>query len=547
MLSTRHRSLLSDGILLIIVLSASVIYAIVAKTVPGDENIMIGATVLLIVLFGLVARFLLQKFRRVREALRLANETIETKVKDAKKKIYRHAFHDALTGLPNRALFMEHLALSVRRAKRRDDYHFAILYLDIDRFKNINDGLGHHLGDALLNAFSARLQDSLRDIDVLARFGSDEFVILLEDIEDEDFALKIARRLQDRLNRPFTIDGREIYAPASFGIVLKTCAYDKAEDIIRDADTATHHAKEKGRGQLKIFDPKLHQRALQLLQLETDLRKAIDAGEFELHYQPIVDLTGGGISGFEALIRWRHPLKGLLAPDSFIPIAEETGLIIPIGRWVLQKACSDLIEWQRRTLTDRPLFVSVNISSKQFLRPNLIEDIRNTLNQSGLSPSRLKLEITETTLMENTEENLHLIQRLKNLGIQIVIDDFGTGYSSMSYLHRFPIDILKVDRSFISNLGQDVGGNKNIVEAIVTLAHKLNISVVAEGVETASQCAVLSEMKCQSAQGFLFSEPLATRGMQQLLENIDGFGRAARPGQSLNMAPLEAHRAASSQ
>jgi diguanylate cyclase (GGDEF)-like protein len=539
MLSERQRISSSDTRLLVFVLSIAVSYFIITKTIPDNENVVIGATIGLILLGGLLVRYLLERIRKTQEALNRANQTIESKVREAKKKIYRHAFHDALTGLPNRALFMEHLALSVRRSKRRDGYHFAILYLDIDRFKIINDGLGHHLGDALLNAFAARLRDSLRDIDVLARFGSDEFVILLEDIEDEDFALKVARRLQCQLNRPFAIDEYEIYAPASIGIVLNTGAYDRPEDIIRDADTATHHAKEKGRSQLKIFDQKLHHRALELLRLETDLRKAIEANEFELHYQPIVDLQTGTITGFEALIRWRHPFKGLLAPDVFIPVAEETGLIIPIGRWVLQKACSDLVDWQRRIIADAPLFISVNISSKQFLRPNLIEDIRKILNGCGLSPSQLKLEITETTLMENTEDNLLLIQRLKNLGIQIVIDDFGTGYSSMSYLHRFPIDTLKVDRSFVSNLGNGIGGHKNIVEAIVTLAHTLNITVVAEGVETATQYAVLSDMKCQSAQGFLFSEPLATRGMSKLLEHIKGFGRV-HPGHPYKIYPQEA-------
>jgi diguanylate cyclase (GGDEF)-like protein/PAS domain S-box-containing protein len=468
-----------------------------------------------------------------------------SQLKEAERKVYHHAFYDTLTGLPNRALFMEHLAMAVKRTKRRENYHFAILYLDIDRFKIINDGLGHHVGDALLIAFANRLKESLRDIDVLARFGGDEFAILLEDIEDDDFALKVARRLQKLLGLPFNIEEHEIFAPASFGIVLKTRAYERPADILRDADTATYHAKDMGRGQLRVFDQKLHQRALQLLQIETDLRKAIEKDQFELHYQPIVDMVSGRINGFEALIRWLHPHKGLLKPDVFIPVAEETGLIIPIGRWVLQKACSDLMHWQKCMHKPQTLFISVNISSKQFLRPNLIEDIQEILDSCGLSPTQLKLEITETALMENTDENLQLIQRLKDIGIQIVIDDFGTGYSSMSYLHRFPIDTLKVDRSFVSNLGKEIDGNKNIVEAIITLAHKLNIDVVAEGVETASQYAVLSDMKCQSAQGFLFSEPLATNAMLKLIEDIDYCGKI-HPGRPFNLAQFEALRPSSS-
>lgn len=444
-----------------------------------------------------------------------------TRLKKAEKLITHQAFHDALTGLPNRALFMEHLAMAMKRSRRRTGYHFAVLYMDIDRFKVINESLGHNTGDQLLLAFAKRLRTSLRDIDNLARFGGDEFVILLEDIENSDFALKVVQRLQKELQPPFHLEGNEIYAPASFGIVFDSGKYERPEEIIRDADAAMYHAKEAGRGQFQVFDPQLHVKIRELHQLETDLRKSIDGDAFELHYQPIVSLDSGAVIGFEALIRWNHPTRGLIQPDTFIPIAEETGLIIPIGRWVLKEACSDLMRWQNKINCDHPLFMSVNISSKQFLRPNLLEEIQQILSESGLPPEQLKLEITETALMENTDETVHLIEQLKKSGIKIVIDDFGTGYSSMSYLQQLPIDTLKVDRSFISKMSGISDENKKIVETIIALAHELNMNVVAEGVETREQHIVLSAMKCQLAQGFLFSKPLQKEKMEELIGNID--------------------------
>ena len=446
-----------------------------------------------------------------------------TRLKKAEKQIYHQAFHDTLTGLPNRALFMEHLAMTMKRARRRSGYHFAVLYLDIDRFKLINESLGHNIGDQLLQAFSARLRKTLRDIDNLARFGGDEFAILLEDIENSDFAVKVAQRLQNELQPPFTLKGNEIYAPASFGIVFDTGSYELPEEIIRDADAAMYHAKEKGRAQFQVFDPTLHAKIRELHQLETDLRKSIDRDEFELHYQPIVSMDSGAVIGFEALIRWNHPTRGQIPPDTFIPIAEETGLIIPIGHWVLKEACYDLMRWQKRILSRHPLFVSVNISCKQFLRPNLLEEIQLILSQSGLPPEQLRLEITETALMENTDETVRLIEQLKKSGIKIVIDDFGTGYSSMSYLQQLPVDTLKVDRSFISKMSNATDENKKIVETIIALAHELNMNVVAEGVETREQHSVLTGMKCQLAQGFLFSRPLQKEKMDELIKNIDRF------------------------
>jgi len=443
-----------------------------------------------------------------------------TELKEAERQIYHQAFHDTLTSLPNRALFMEHLNMAVKRAKRREDYHFAVLYLDIDRFKLVNDSLGHSVGDSLLGAFAKRIQDSLRDLDILGRFGGDEFVILLEDIENSEYASGVADRLQQELKRPFMVEGKEVFAPASFGVVLNTKDYDNAEEIIRDADAAMYHAKENGKAQYKIFDKTLHKKALHLLQRETDLRKSIHSNEFENHYQPIVDLQTSSLVGFEALIRWNHPELGLIYPGSFISIAEETGLIIPITQLITEQACEDLCHWQNQLKDQLRLTMNINISSKHFLAPTLLDDIKEILNKTGMPPEQLKLEITETALMEDADETIRLVHRLKDFGLKLVIDDFGTGYSSLSYLQRLPIDTLKVDRSFVSRIKTESDGNRNIVEAIISLAHRLEMVVVAEGVETEEQLAILLEMNCQYGQGYLFSKPLSKPQIDALIHNI---------------------------
>ena len=448
-----------------------------------------------------------------------------SELKEAEDQIYHQAFHDTLTNLPNRALFMEHLIMAVKRAKRRDDYHFAVLYLDIDRFKLVNDSLGHGVGDSLLVAFANRIKESLREIDTLARFGGDEFVILLEDIEDSEYASGVADRLQHELKRPFNIEGKEVFAPASFGVVSIINDYDQPEDIIRDADAAMYHAKENGKAQYKIFDKTLHKKALHLLQRETDLRKSIHKNEFENHYQPIVDLRTSSLVGFEALIRWNHPDLGLIYPGSFISIAEETGLIIPITQLIVQQACEDLRFWQKQLQERIKLTMNVNISSKHFMSPTLLDDIKEVLSRTGLPPEQLKLEITETALMQDVDETIRLVHRLKDYGLSLVIDDFGTGYSSLSYLQRLPIDTLKVDRSFVSRIKTEPDGNRNIVEAIISLAHRLNMVVVAEGVETEEQLAILMDMNCQFGQGFLFSTPLSKPKVDELIESIRNFSK----------------------
>ncbi len=460
-----------------------------------------------------------------------------TELKMAERQIYHQAFHDTLTSLPNRALFMEILNMAIKRSKRRGDYHFAVLYLDIDRFKLVNDSLGHNVGDKLLVAFANRIQDSLREIDSLARFGGDEFVILLEDIESEEYASSVAERLQQELKRPFMVSGKEVFAPASFGVMANTKDYDQAENIIRDADSAMYHAKEKGKAQFKVFDKKLHEKAMHLLQRETDLRKAIHNNQFENHYQPIVDLKTASLVGFEALIRWNHPQLGLINPGSFISIAEETGLIIPITRLVVESACKDLQKWQEQLIEKVQLSMNVNISSKHFLMPSLLDDIQEILNKTGLPPEQLKLEITETALMEDADETVRLVHRLKDYGLQLVIDDFGTGYSSLSYLQRLPIDTLKVDRSFVSRIQNEPDGNRNIVEAIISLAHRLNMIVVAEGVETPEQYGILLEMNCQLGQGYLFSKPLARQTVDELIETILHFSER-HPDQHYALADM---------
>jgi diguanylate cyclase (GGDEF)-like protein/PAS domain S-box-containing protein len=450
----------------------------------------------------------------------VASFTDISELKEAERQIYFQAFHDTLTHLPNRALFVEHLTMAIKRTKRRPDYHFAVIYLDIDRFKLVNDSLGHGAGDDLLVAFAERIRDSLREIDILARLGGDEFVILLEDIDAGDYAVTVAERLQVALRRPFHIHGKEVFAPASFGVVLNTGDYEQPVAIIRDADTAMYHAKESGRSQVKTFDRKLHEKAQHLLQQETDLRKAIHTSQFENHYQPIVRLDTAAIVGFEALIRWPHPNLGMVYPGSFISTAEETGLIIPITRHTLELACRDLRGWQRTLGEAIALTVSVNISSRHFLLPSLLGDIKEALEASGLAPHLLKLEITETALMVDSEETMRLAQRLREFGIRLVIDDFGTGYSSLSYLQRLPIDTLKIDRGFISKVLEPPDGNRNIVEAIVSLAHKLGMTVVAEGIETPEQYAVLRDMACELGQGYLFSPPIPKAQADQLVERL---------------------------
>jgi diguanylate cyclase (GGDEF)-like protein/PAS domain S-box-containing protein len=440
------------------------------------------------------------------------SQTDITERKMAEQRLQHEAIHDVLTGLPNRALFMDLLGRSLGRSRRKTDYLFAVLFLDLDRFKMINDSLGHLIGDQLLIAMARRLERCLRPGDVVARLGGDEFTILLDDIKDVNDATRIADRIQNELKQPFQLGGQEVFTTASIGIALSASGYERPDDLLRDSDTAMYRAKAMGKACHQVFDSAMHSRAVALLQLETDLRRAMERNEFVLYYQPTVCLRSGRIHGVEALIRWQHPERGLVLPDDFIPHAEETGLIIPIGNWVLEEACKKMREWHRHF---PHLTISVNLSVKQFTQSQLSLQVQNTLYETGLNPNCLMIEITESMLMENPESTATVLEQLKRLDVKIHIDDFGTGYSSLSYLHRFPIDTLKIDRSFVSRMAA-VNENLEIVRTIVTLAHNLGMDVIAEGVETAEQLAQLRALKCERAQGYYFSEPVDAHQVSRL-------------------------------
>jgi diguanylate cyclase (GGDEF)-like protein len=439
-----------------------------------------------------------------------------SRVLEETKEHFRHAaFHDSLTGLPNRAMFTELLKAEIVCAKQKQDHLFAVLFLDLDRFKNINDSLGHTHGDLLLVAFAERLERTLRPIDTLARFGGDEFAILLSGMSDATDAVRVAQRIQDELKQPFVLDKNSAFATSSIGIALSSTGYDKPEDILRDADTAMYRAKENGKARYEVFDQAMHARAVSRLQLESDLRQAVERKEFVVYYQPIVSLQTGRLTGFEALVRWNHPRRGLVSPLDFIPAAEETGLIVPIGEWVLAEACTRVREWQIASPSHRSLSLSVNLSARQVEQADLLERIHAALETSKLNPHSLKLEITESVVMENAEAAALMFKQLRSLGVQLSIDDFGTGYSSLSYLHRFPLNYLKIDRSFVSRLTTD--NDNAIVRTISTLARNLGMEVIAEGIETEEQYQQLRILGCEYGQGYLFSHPVDTERVAHLL------------------------------
>jgi len=422
------------------------------------------------------------------------------------EKLIHDAFHDALTGLPNRALFKEHLELAVERAKKKDPYLFAVVFLDLDRFKNVNDSLGHAVGDELLIGIARRLENHIRPVDRVARLGGDEFALLLDGIEAPSDATRVAERLQNEMQLPFNIRGHDVFTSASIGIAMSSTGYQGPDAVLRDADTAMYRAKALGKARYEIFDLEMHSRAVALLKLETDLRLAVERQEFIVQYQPIMRLGTNEIYGFEALVRWQHPERGLLLPMEFIPVSEETGLIIPLGRWVLREACRQVRLWQENLPGCEALTLSVNYSGKQFMQSDVIEQIKQILEETEFDPCLLQLEITESAVIENTKTVTEMIIELRKLGIRLSMDDFGTGYSSLSYLHSFPIHTLKIDRSFISSKS-DVGDNE-IVRTIIMLARNLGLDVVAEGVETREQLAYLRALDCEYAQGFFFAHPL---------------------------------------
>lgn len=430
-----------------------------------------------------------------------------TERKLIEEQLLYNALHDDLTGLANRKLFMEHLHVAIKHSKRHLDTIFAVLFLDIDRFKVVNDSLGHVEGDKLLEQIARRLESSLRLSDLVARIGSDEFAILLTPLDDEIDARQIAERIQENLKGGFDLTEREIFTSASIGITLSTAKYTHAEDMLRDADIAMYRAMAGGKAQYQVFTPEMHKEALEQIQMEIELRQALVRQEFLIHYQPIINLDTNTIIAFESLIRWQHPTRGMVLPKEFIPMAEETGLIFQLGKWIINESCRQLREWQISNQAASSLMISVNLSSKQFQQPLLVEQVAEALETTGLNSGCLKLEITESYILGNPEMAIAMINGLRSLGVKICLDDFGTGYSSLSYLHQLPIDYLKIDHSFINQIakGEDAA---EIVYTIIKLAQNLKVKVIAEGIETAFQLARLQQLNCEYGQGYFFSKPL---------------------------------------
>jgi diguanylate cyclase (GGDEF)-like protein len=476
-----------------------------------------------------------------------------TERKRLEEKLQYYAFYDPLTGLPNRALFLARTAELIERVSLGEAGLFAVLFLDLERFGIVKYSLGHLVADKLLIATARRLEKCLRPTDTAARVGSDEFAILLADIENVSQVQRIAERIYLQLAKPFDLDGHEVFSTTNIGIALSwkdehlahrqsisscqdainsvsnrvsiqenphsqlpTLIYHQPEDILRDADTAMHDAKAHSQAHCAVFHPAMHSGALTRLQLESDLHRAIQRQQFKVYYQPIVSLATLRIAGFEALVRWEHPSRGMVSPAEFIPLAEETGLISLIDRWVLREACQQLGVWQRAFPAPQPLMISVNLSGVQLGQPLMIERLDQVLRETGIDGGSLKLEITESVIVENTAAEIGMLEQLKALGIQLSIDDFGTGYSTLARLHQLPVDTLKIDRSFVSRMTAD-GHNSEIVHTIVTLAHTLGMDAVAEGVETPEQLDLLRTLQCEYGQGYLFSKPVDSSAARALL------------------------------
>ena len=440
---------------------------------------------------------------------------------ESKARFQYDALHDALTGLANRALLIDRIDCALRRTQRHSDYQFGVLLLDLDRFKIINDSLGHLMGDKLLGEVAHRLEELVREIDTVARLGGDEFAIMLDDIEDLAEAILISERVEASFQKSFQLAGERVCITTSIGIAISSTKYEQANEILRDADLAMYHAKEQGKSRHVVFSQVMHAQAQTRLQLEYDLRRALDRQEFRVYYQPIVALDSLQLVGFEALVRWLHPDRGLIGPAEFIPLAEETGLIVPISQWVLEEACRQVQDYQQLHLsTAAPLEISVNFSGQQIQEPTLLQHIDHVLTQTGFEGQLLRLELTESILIENAEVATHMFTQIKARKIKLSIDDFGTGYSSLSYLHRFPVDTLKIDRSFIQRISSN-GKGLGIVEAIITLAHQLDMKVTAEGIETSQQLVQLQALGCDFGQGFWFSKPMNYEEVQRSMQTLD--------------------------
>lgn len=473
-----------------------------------------------------VYRWMLVRGMAVRDtngiAYRMAgSQTDITARKNAEEQLVHDAFHDLLTGLPNRALFLDRLDRTIEYNRRYDNFSFAVLFLDLDRFKVINDSLGHAVGDQLLIEISKVLKTCMRSSDTVARFGGDEFVVLLNDINDMQDAVKVVNHIQEVLSKPFRVGNNRVFTSASIGIVLSNHSYISKEDIMRDADIAMYQAKMLGKANYMIFNTEMRKQAINRLSMENDMHHALTRGEFSMHYQPIVTLKENHLAGFEALLRWNHPVKGYIPPEEFIPIAEETGLILDIGCWVLKQACSQVKKWQEQFPHYHDLFVNINISQKQFSHPEFVQKLRKILKETWLNPACLNLEITENVLMENAESMIEILNKIRELGVGLHVDDFGTGYSSLSYLQQFPIDTLKIDYSFINHIGTN-GDRAEIVKTILVLARELGVDTIAEGIETEHQMIQLRELDCHYGQGFYFGKPMDEEHVTESLQKHPG-------------------------
>lgn len=446
------------------------------------------------------------------------------RAKEATRRATYDATHDALTGLPNRALFLERLGRTVERAGRDHGYLFAVLFVDLDRFKNVNDSLGHAAGDWLLAAVAQRIGACVHPTDTVARLGGDEFGVLLEDLREREDSTQVAQRLQDELKDAFLLAEHEVYATASVGVICSPKDYRAPEDLLRDADTAMYEAKEAGKARYEVFSPQMQERALLRSRLEADLRRAAESlpGEFTARYQPVVSLATRGVAGFEALVRWHHPERGLILPQHFIPLAEETGLIAPIGLAMLHEACHQASRWLAAFPDQRPLEMYVNVSSTQLVRADLYEQVEWALHECELDGRHLLLEITESAFTRDAGAVAEAMMKLKSLGVRFAIDDFGTGYSSLGLLHRLPVDVLKIDRSFVRAMERDPEGAQ-IAQTVTTLAHSLGMDVVAEGVDAPEQLERLGAMGCDYAQGYYFSEPVDAPAAEALIAAETGW------------------------
>lgn len=475
--------------------------------------------------------------------IRLAgSQTDITTRKTAEEQLRHDSLHDALTGLPNRTLFMDRLSRTIERAKRHPESMFAVLFLDLDRFKLINDSLGHTVGDTLLKVISRRLLEGMRQGDTVARLGGDEFAVLLTELPSSNSAVDIADRLQRVVDEPFKIDNHDVFTTTSIGIAISSSTYHSADEMVRDADTAMYRAKALGKACAVVFDQEMHAHVMSRLQTENELRRAIAREEFEVYYQPVVSLHTGRICGFEALLRWNHPERGCVAPSEFLLIAEETGLISPIGDWLLQEACAQIAVWQSRFPHCAPLSININLAGTQMMHPQFVSQVMQVLNEASLPPEQLALEITERVITDGDGMVKSMLNSLCDLGVKLHLDDFGTGYASLISLHDLPISAVKIDRAFVSAMDA-APQNSAIVRAIVALSQNLGLEVIAEGVETSKQLAVLHAIGCDYSQGYYFSEPQDAVTTEALLSASEHWPHHDHLMPQIALPPISSHKA----